>query len=514
MNISFSWDFGGFIKSSCEYDTLIEECSKLYSGHYGEWGSIAGNEKAGKNVRLNAKRLNEWLASDKSSIYWAEDDGKVIGYAIAIQVEYPKHGTISWVTQLVVHKDYRNMGIAKDLLTTIWGFSDDFAWGIVSANPFAIRALEKTTRRRAIPLRIKNNIAKILSVGEENIPYINHSMEVLVNDETSQINTQFFIDHSEIENMISKVVTENTPWNLGHLDEGWEWLAFTFRDQIPFELEKTEIEHLLSTSDQVAQKAYERMDYSAHPWAKQTEKEVQFIISECGLKPGDSVIDFGCGTGRHAILLAQMGINVVGVDYVNKHIKEAIKNAESKKLKNVRFIHGDCRTINLEKADAVICLYDVIGSYVSIENNMSILGNISKHLKSTGTAIISVMNYELTSAQAKYKFSIDKNPNDLLKLKPSTIQENNGNVFDPEYYMLEMDTPGVVYRREQFRSGRTLPIELIVRDRRFTRTEIENMCCSARLNVAFSRYVNAGNWDIERAPTETAAKEILIKCKK
>lgn len=55
--------------------------------------------------------------------------------------------------------------------------------------------------------------------------------------------------------------------------------------------------------------------------------------------------------------------------------------------------------------DAAICLYDVIGSYVSLESNQRILDNLAKHLKQGGIAVISVMNFELTNAEAKYKNS-------------------------------------------------------------------------------------------------------------
>lgn len=514
MSIVYDWSYGNFINNSSEYESLLNEFSDLYSENYGKWGNTVPSSRIGKNVKLTPARIREWLNSKSSSVYWAKDDDKLVGYAIAVQVDYPKHGVISWVTQLVVHESYRNQGIAKDLLLTIWGFSDDFAWGIVSANPYAIRALEKTTRRRAIPLRIKNNLHKIISVGAENIPYITSTIENLVNEDTSKINTEFPIDHSEVQEMINSVVNKSIPWTLGSLDEGWEWLAFTFRDQIPFELEKKEITHIINTADKVAKISYERMNYDTQSWASNTDQEVEFIIAECNLSPGDLVIDFGCGTGRHALLLAEKGMRVLAVDYVDRHIKEANKNKEAKNLKNITFFYGDCRSIELEKAKAAICLYDVVGSYVNNSSNQQILNNIQNHLMKNGTAIISVMNYALTKEKAKYKFSMTQNPNNLLTLKPSTIQERTGNIFDPDYYMIETDSPGVVYRREQFKRGRTLPIELIVRDRRFTKCEIENMCLSAGLEVNFSRFVNSGGWNTNRKAIDDSAKEILIKCQK
>jgi len=63
-----------------------------------------------------------------------------------------KYGFISWVTQLVVHEDTgeRRRQVAA---FAIWTFTDHFAWGLLTANPYAIRALEKATRRGAKPAR-------------------------------------------------------------------------------------------------------------------------------------------------------------------------------------------------------------------------------------------------------------------------------------------------------------------------------------------------------------------------
>ena len=38
------------------------------------------------------------------------------------------------------------------------------------------------------------------------------------------------------------------------------------------------------------------------------EKEVEFILEELDLEPGDHILDVGCGAGRHAIELAKTRI--------------------------------------------------------------------------------------------------------------------------------------------------------------------------------------------------------------
>ena len=356
MNIKFEWMYSNFICDNEEFQELIKECSQLYSTQYGKW-SENSPYKAGERIRLSANKIREWLDNENAALYWAKDDESLVGYAIAIQLNIPKYGIISWVTQLVVHEDYRHHDIAKHLLHSIWGFTDNFAWGIVSANPYAIRALEKATRRRSDPVRIKRNLRKILSIGIEQLPYINEKTETFVTNEISRINTEFFVDHSDVEKMIQNVVTDTVPWNLGPPEEGWEWLAFTFQDQLPFDLSEDEIMKMLEASDQVVQNAYKRMNLTElQTWTTNTEKEVEFIYRECELKFGCTLYDFGCGQGRHSLSLAKKGINVIGVDYVDKNIEIANKKKNEQKISNANFYVGDCRKISFKKKQTPFCV--------------------------------------------------------------------------------------------------------------------------------------------------------------
>ena len=514
MTITYEWNYGTFVNENEIYEDLINECSELYSTQYGIWSKYS-HYNPGKRIKLSPQKIKEWLNDENASIYWARDGEKLIGYAIAIQLDIVKYGKISWVTQLVVHENYRHKDVAKNLLHSIWGFTDNFAWGIVSANPYAIRALEKTTRRRSSPERIKHTIKKIMSIGEEHIPYINENTEYLVTSETSRINTGFFVDHQNIGQMIDTVVTNTVPWTLGDIEEGWEWIAFTFHDQLPFELSEAEIKNMLNASDQIVMNAYKRMDITPEQkWTQNTEKETDFIINNCGLSIGNTVADFGCGQGRHSLSLAKKGINVTAIDYIDKNINISNKKKKEDCLSNVEFHLGDCRNCTFNsKFDAIICLYDVIGTYSDNNDNQKIIENISNHLKKGGTTIISVMNYHMTEAIAKHKFHLEDSPNELLSLKPSNIMEKSGNIFNPDYFLLDTKT-GIVYRREQFKRGRALPVELIVRDKRFRINEIKAMCEQAGLFVEWARFVNAKDWELSLDQTNSSAKEILIKCKK
>lgn len=492
-------------------EEILNNCAQLFSNHYGTWSNSNPYNLSG-NIKLSSNRIKKLLNIDDTDLYYAidVDTNQMVGYAIALRKNIKRLGVFSWVTQLVVHKDHQHKGIATNLLFSIWGLSNDYAWGIVTSNPYAVRALEKATRRRSIPLMIKKKIDKIISVGAENVDYINERIEYIVDNNNSKVNTDFYVDHSQIAEKLMNVISEDIPWLLGELDEGWEWAAFTFNNQPQISLTQTEIQNMLNTSDDVVKLAYSRMNITGeHSWTKYTKNEAEYIISNSDIKKGQKIIDFGCGIGRHSIALSDSGYDVTAIDYIEKNI-DNIK----KYHKNINAITGDCRTIELnEQADVVLCLYDVIGSFSETDDNMSILKNIYKHLKRGGIAFISVMNFELTDHIAKNKFTIASDPDALLQLPAGNIMETNGDVFKPDLLLVD-ENDGLVYRKEQFTAGRELPIELIVRDKRFTMEEIKGMCISAGFTVENASYVSAKNWNEPLYATDPHAKEILLKCVK
>ncbi len=503
-----------YIPGSLASPELLEELAALYSTYYGRWSLTAlPPARPGQLVRLSSQRLREWLKKD-SRISLAKVDGQVVGYAISIQTTYGTRGLISWVTQLVIHAEHRKRDVAKRLLFSIWGMSDHFAWGLLTANPYAIRALEKATRRRCDPKRIAKNVDKLKAVGKKQTTYVDANTKIQVNSSRSIIDTRFFLDHSGLPEMLSNS-KQAAPWALGELPEGWEWLAFTFKDQPEIELSHYEIEQMIKASDQVTKHAYSRMTVDAeHRWARHTEKEVSQVIQWCGLSEQDAVLDIGCGSGRHTLALASAQMRVVGVDYISKSVQAARTEAATRDLLQANFVEGDARCLDLGQTfDAAICLYDVVGSYTEDPDNIEILRTCARHLKAGRRLLLSVMNFELTMHEGKHFFSLEKDSKPLSDLRPSKIMEHTGNVFDPDYYLIDSDTK-IVYRKEQFVEGAELPTELIVRDRRYRKDEIENICRTVGLEVEWSRFVQAGHWETDLGPHDTCAKEILLLCRK
>lgn len=255
---------------------------------------------------------------------------------------------------------------------------------------------------------------------------------------------------------------------------------------------------------------YSRMDMPAQPWTRGTEQEIDYILSNIDLKDGAKILDMGCGQGRHCLTLSRRGYNkVLGIDFSEPNIEKARHFAQEEQLP-VTFLPADARKLSLGyKFDCILCLYDVIGSFRKEDDNIRIIRSLKRNLKKGGYAILSVMNMELTEAIAIHHASISKNPDTLLKLPPSDTMQASGNIFKPEYYMINTDD-GLVYRKEQFTAGEDMFAEYLVADKRYRKDEITALVKAEGLRVIDCRYVQAGHWDVALSSTDAKAKEILL----
>lgn len=117
-----------------------------------------------------------------------------------------------------------------------------------------------------------------------------------------------------------------------------------------------------------------------------------------------TVLDIGCGQGRHAIFCAQKGFEAYGIDYIERAINEAKQSAKKKKLKNANFMVMDVLKLDFPKNFFdVIIDWSVLDHIKPIDWNVY-LKNILHILKSGGFSI-------LTEFSANDKEIIDKTKN-------------------------------------------------------------------------------------------------------
>lgn len=166
--------------------------------------------------------------------------------------------------------------------------------------------------------------------------------------------------------------------------------------------------------------------------------------------------------------------NVFGFDF-SEHLLQ--KAQELHPELNGCLFHQDVHSFKHDfKADVIICLYDVIGSFPQNKDNLKIIKSARKNLKKNGLFICSVMNMELTKNICKSSnlFDIHKNPKKFFALKSSQTMQKTGNIFNPDAIVIDQKT-NLVFRKEIFKGDGLLDCEYIIRDKRYTMKEITDL---------------------------------------
>jgi len=74
-------------------------------------------------------------------------------------------GYAVWVTQLVVQKYMRRLGLATELLSKAWT-RDAIAWGLVTSHPHSVKALERATQRKCNPLQMAIHARQLIEASD------------------------------------------------------------------------------------------------------------------------------------------------------------------------------------------------------------------------------------------------------------------------------------------------------------------------------------------------------------
>jgi len=113
--------------------------------------------------------------------------------------------------------------------------------------------------------------------------------------------------------------------------------------------------------------------------------EAQYVASLIKQHGGDksSLLDIGCGTGRHAELLADSGFDVAGLDR-----SEAMVSQAKLRRPDIGFHVGDVCTSSLDRRfEVVSALFHVISYLTEDDQLRAAFDNISDHLEPGGLLI-------------------------------------------------------------------------------------------------------------------------------
>ena len=228
-------------------------------------------------------------------------------------------------------------------------------------------------------------------------------------------------------------------------------------------------------------------DYNDNVFTKNTQPEVDFLVEELALPPGSSILDVGCGTGRHAVELAKRGFRMTGLDLSRGMLAQGKAAADAAGV-DVEWVHADATRFSFPgRFDAAICLCEgsigLLGREDDpIDQPLAVLRNISRSLKPGAKAVLTVLN----AARHIRMYS-------------------NEDVAKDRYDPLTMVESSELAPREGLPAVPT-------RERGFVPTELRLLCRLAGLSVVYMGGGTAGRWG--KRPIDLDEFEIMLVVEK
>ena len=119
---------------------------------------------------------------------------------------------------------------------------------------------------------------------------------------------------------------------------------------------------------------------------------IEEILRQYYPRQVNTILDGGCGTGGHAIILAQRGYEVTGIDGSEIMIKRAKEKLGGSNLR-LSFKTMDLRQLDLDtKFDACVCMFAVMDYITQTDELLKVLGNIRRHLEKGSLFIFDFWN--------------------------------------------------------------------------------------------------------------------------
>ncbi len=113
-------------------------------------------------------------------------------------------------------------------------------------------------------------------------------------------------------------------------------------------------------------------------------KVIALIEKAIAPPPGSTILDVGCGRGRHAIGLAENGYKVTGLDLSPRSIAAARRRAEEAAMA-VEFIEGDMRDRVCDACfDGAVNLFTAFGYFENEEDHSRAIAAIAASIKPRG----------------------------------------------------------------------------------------------------------------------------------
>jgi SAM-dependent methyltransferase len=155
--------------------------------------------------------------------------------------------------------------------------------------------------------------------------------------------------------------------------------------------------------------------------------------------PTNTVLDLACGTGELAILLAERGYEVTGVDLSESMLKAAKRKRGRRRI---RFVRADIRRLSLGREfDLVCCFFDSLNHLTSKSDLLSALRTARWHLRPRGHFVFDMITSEGLKTWEKTEIEREENyvlltegelnhTGDRVKIVIEGFIRKRGNLYD------------------------------------------------------------------------------------
>jgi len=168
---------------------------------------------------------------------------------------------------------------------------------------------------------------------------------------------------------------------------------------------------------------------------------VRDLLCLQGVESGD-ILELGCGTGKHALNLVQMGYRMQGVDVSPAMVAAARSHLPVALSKQITFEEGDVRSVRLEKKfGAVISLFHVASYQTSNDDIAAMFQTAAQHLNAGGVFLFDCWYGPavLTERPAIRVKRLEDESVSVLRIAEPVMHPND-NCVDVNYTMLVTPT--------------------------------------------------------------------------
>jgi SAM-dependent methyltransferase len=202
---------------------------------------------------------------------------------------------------------------------------------------------------------------------------------------------------------------------------------------------------------------YYDLVYADKPYAEEARFVARHLEAVLGRQPR-TLLDLACGTGRHAMEFAAMGIEVTGVD-----INEDLLAHGRERAQHIEFVAQDMCELDLggSRFEAVTCLFDSIGYPQRNDRVIAALAGVQRHLASDGAVAVEFLHAPamlLHSSPLRVRRWPTSSGGELLRVSETRLDIAR-QLMDVEYELVDLRPDGSYERWRERQLNRFFSVE-------------------------------------------------------